>query len=322
MKKKIGVLTSGGDTPGMNAAVRAVVMGAEDAGIPVMAIEKGYAGLMEGRVIPISSEQVAGITEKGGTILKTARSREFKTEEGQAKALEVLQAFDITNLVVIGGDGSFNGARALSEKGVPAIGIPGTIDNDLAYTDFTIGFDTAVNCVLGQMMRIRDTMQSHERVGVIEVMGNRSGDIALYSGIAGGAEYIIIPEVETDIDDVCESIKKERIRGKMTSIVLVAEGAGDGPTIAKYMKEKYELDAKAIELGYVQRGGNPTMADILLASRMGLAAVELIKEGKGNRLIGVINNKIIDMDIAEALSKHRKLNKKLYDNFKVLSEAM
>ena len=319
MKKRIGVLTSGGDTPGMNAAVRSVVMGAEYANIPVMAIKKGYAGLMEGRVEPLTAEDVDEIAEKGGTILKTARSKEFKTKEGQMKALEVIRAFGITDLVVIGGDGSFQGARVLSELGVPTIGLPGPIDNDLAYTEFTIGFDTAVNCVLGQIARIRDTMKSHERVGVIEVMGNRCGDIALYAGIAGGAEQILIPEVKFDIDDVCSKIREERIRGKMTSIVLVAEGAGDAQKIKNIMREKYDLDAKAIELGYVQRGGSPTMADIVLASRMGLRAVELLSEGIGNRLVGIKNNKIIDMDIKEALDVKPELNQKLYENYLILS---
>ena len=254
MKKRIGILTSGGDTPGMNAGIRSVVMAADAAGFSVMGITKGYAGLIEGRVDRIKTEDVDGIVEKGGTILKTARCEEFKTPEGQQKALQVIKAFDISGVVVIGGDGSFAGAKVLSHLGVPTIGIPGTIDNDLAYTDFTIGFDTTVNGVIGEMSRIRDTMKSHERVGVIEVMGNKCGDIALYAGIAGGAEHIIIPEVEFDIDYICEEILASRIKGKMTSIVLIAEGAGKGEAVANYMRAKAKLDAKAIVLGYIQRG--------------------------------------------------------------------
>jgi len=320
MKKRIGVLTSGGDTPGMNAGIRSIVMAADAAGFSVMGITKGYAGLIEGRIERIKTEDVDGIVEKGGTVLKTARCEEFKTEEGQKKALQVIKAFDISGLVVIGGDGSFAGARVLSHLGVPTIGIPGTIDNDLAYTDFTIGFDTAVNGVISEMSRIRDTMRSHERIGVIEVMGNKCGDIALYAGITGGAEHIIIPEVEFDIDYICEKIIASRIKGKMTSIVLIAEGAGKGEAVANYMRAKAKLDAKAIVLGYTQRGGAPSMADRLRATRMGVRAVELLNNKVGNRVVGLRDNHILDEDIDEALSKELVFKQELYDEFKIMTE--
>jgi len=322
MKRKIGILTSGGDTPGMNAGIRSVVMAADAAGFSVMGIMKGYAGLIEGRVEPIKIEDVAGIAEKGGTILKTARCEEFKTEEGQRKALRVLKAFDISGLVVMGGDGSFQGAKILSHLDMPTIGIPGTIDNDLAYTDYTIGFDTAVASVTSEMSKIRDTMESHERVGVIEVMGNKCGDIALYSGIAGGAEHIIIPEIEFDIDYICDEILASRIKGKMTNIILIAEGAGKGEAIANYMRAKGGLDAKAIVLGYTQRGGVPTATDRIRVTRMGVRAVELLSKGIGNRVVGIRDDHIIDEDIDEALSKELQFKQELYEEFKIMSENL
>lgn len=304
----------------MNAGIRAVVMAADAAGFSVMGIRKGYAGLIEGRIERIKTEDVDGIVGKGGTILKTARCPEFKTEEGRQKALQVLRAFDISGLVVIGGDGSFAGARILSHLGIPTIGIPGTIDNDLAYTDYTIGFDTAVNCVIEEMSKIRDTMDSHERVGVIEVMGNKCGDIALYSGLTGGAEHIIIPEVEFDLDYICDRILAARIKGKMTSIVLIAEGAGKGESVANYMREKAGLDAKAIVLGYLQRGGAPSESDRLRATRMGIRAVDLLSRGIGNRVVGVRDRYVIDEDIDEALSKEIIFPKELYQEFLIMSE--
>lgn len=320
MKKRIGILTSGGDTPGMNACIRSVVMAADAAGFSVMGVEKGYSGLIEGRIERLKTEDVEGIMEKGGTILKTARCPEFKTEEGQKQALQVIKAFGIGGMVVIGGDGSFAGARVLSHYGVPTIGIPGTIDNDLAYTDYTIGFDTAVNLVIGEMSRIRDTMISHERTGIIEVMGNTCGDIALYAGIGGGAEHILVPEIEFDIDYVCDKIVGNRIKGKMTSIVLIAEGAGKAEAVANYMHSKAKLDVKAIVLGYTQRGGPPTMEDRFRASRMSIRAVELLSKGVGNRVVGLKDNRIMDEDIDEALSRELVFDTELYEEFKILSE--
>jgi 6-phosphofructokinase 1 len=320
MKQRIGILTSGGDTPGMNAAIRAVVMASENAGLTVMGITKGYAGLIEGRVSRVKVEDVEGIEHKGGTILKTARCEEFKTPEGQQKALHVIRAFGISGMVVMGGDGSFAGAKVLSHLGIPTIGIPGTIDNDLAYTDYTIGFDTAVNSVISEMAKIHDTMESHERIGIIEVMGNKCGDIALRAGIAGGAEHIIVPEVDFDVDAISEKIVEARIKGKMTSIVLIAEGAGRGEALANYVRAKANLDAKAIVLGYIQRGGNPSAYDRIRASRMGIRAVELLSQGIGNRVVGIRDDKIIDEDIDEALSMELKFDMELYEEFRILSE--
>jgi len=316
---RIGVLTSGGDTPGMNAAIRAVVKAARVNNINVMGITKGYSGLIEGRVAEMHRSDVNDIVGDGGTILKTARSKEFKTEEGQAKALQVLKAFDIDGLVVIGGDGSYKGAKALWDKGFPTIGLPGTIDNDLAYTDYTIGFNTAVSGVVGEIRKIRDTMESHERIGVIEVMGNKCGDIALFSGIAGGAEHILVPEVPFDIDSICDHLVHDRIRSKFTSIIMISEGAGKGESLANYIHAKTSLDVKAIVLGYIQRGGTPTADDRVLASRLGVRAVQLLMEGSYGRVVGVRDNKVVDDDIAEALAMKPKFDRKLYDMSETLS---
>jgi len=316
---RIGVLTSGGDTPGMNAAIRAVVKAARVNHISVMGITKGYSGLIEGRVHEMHRVDVNDIVGDGGTILKTARSKEFVTEEGQQKALQVLDAFDIEGLVIIGGDGSYRGAKALWDKGFPTIGLPGTIDNDLAYTDYTIGFNTAVSGVVGEIRKIRDTMESHERIGVIEVMGNRCGDIALFSGIAGGAEHILVPEVPFDIDAICDDLVHDRIRGKLTSIIMISEGAGKGESLANYINAKTGLDVKAIVLGYIQRGGTPTSDDRILASRLGVRAVELLKEGTYGRVVGVRDNKVIDDDIAEALAMEHRFDQNLYNMIETLT---
>ncbi len=311
--KRIGILTSGGDTPGMNAAIKAVAAAAKYRGMTVMGIHKGYAGLLEGRISELRNEDLDGIIAKGGTILKTARCAEMRTKEGQEKAVKVLNAFGIEGLVVIGGDGSFMGAKILSHMGIAAIGLPGTIDNDLAYTDYTIGFDTAVNCVINEISRIRDTMISHERIGVVEVMGNKCGDIALYSGIASDAEFILLPELEFDVDEICEKLITSRIKGKMTSIIVIAEGAGKGEALANYIKAKTNLDVKAIVLGHVQRGGNASAFDILLSTKLGNRAVELLTEGITGRVVGIKNNKIVDYDIDEALATKMKFEEKLYN---------
>lgn len=316
--KRIGILTSGGDTPGMNAAINSVVKCAIANGISVMGIQKGFAGLMEGRIVEMREEDVAGIVTKGGTVLRTARSHEFKTDEGIKKALDAIHAFEIDGIVVVGGDGSYKGAQALFKAGVPTIGMPGTIDNDLAYTDLTIGFTTAVNTVAGEIARIRDTMISHERIGVIEVMGNRCGDIALYAGISGGAEHIIVPEVEFEVDEICNLLKRERIKGKKTSIVIISEGAGKGEPLAAYITRTTDLDAKAIVLGYIQRGGEPTPMDRVLAIKMGSHAINLLSQGIGNRVVGIKNDVIIDMDIDEALSVEPVFNNELYELSKIL----
>lgn len=312
--RRIAVLTSGGDTPGMNAAIHAVVTSAKCNGMAVLGVTKGYDGLINGRLAEIRSAQIRNIVMRGGTILKTARCPEMKTEEGKKKAVQVLKAFGVEGLVVIGGDGSFMGARELCHMGIPAIGIPGTIDNDLAYTDYTIGFDTAVNCVIGEVAKIRDTMRSHERIGVIEVMGNKCGDIALTSAIASESEYVIVPERPFSLDDICVSLQNRRIKGDMTSIIIVAEGAAKGHDVCQYIREKTGFDVKSITLGYVQRGGAPSAFDRMIATRMGMRAVELLMEGKQSRVVGIKDNKIIDMDIDEAIAVENRFDDYLFDS--------
>ncbi len=311
--RRIAILTSGGDTPGMNAAIHSVVMTAKTNGISVIGVERGYKGLIEGRLYELHSKDVRGIVNKGGTMLKTARCLEMKTEEGKKQAVKVLNAFGVEGLVVIGGDGSFKGAQALSELGIPTVGLPGTIDNDLAYTDFTIGFDTAVNCVLDEIAKIRDTMLSHERVGVIEVMGRTCGYIALNAGIAGEVENILVPEVPFDIDSICDSLNKRAIKGLMTSLIIIAEGAGKGEAVANYLRAKTGFDVKAIKLGYVQRGGTPTSFDRLIAIKMGERAVKLLMQGEAGRVVGIRDNKIVDYEINEALDMKLHFDKELYD---------
>lgn len=320
--KNIAVLTSGGDAPGMNAAIRAVVRSGINSGLRVFGINRGYNGLIQGDIQEMKMSSVADIIHRGGTILRTARSEEFKTPEGQAKAVNVAKVFNIDGIVIIGGDGSFQGAQKLTDQGIACIGIPGTIDNDLAYTDFTIGFDTAVNNVLDAINKIRDTSTSHERVSIIEVMGRHCGDIALHAGIGGGAESIIVPEVEYSIDDICRKLIQGKNRGKLHSIIILAEGAGDGIELEKQIASKVDMEVRTTILGYIQRGGNATANDRLLASRMGAKAVELLTEGKGGRVVGIRDNRIFDMEIHEALSMKRVFHKELFQLSDILSNNM
>ncbi|MFA7162981.1 MAG: 6-phosphofructokinase, partial [Eubacteriales bacterium] len=317
--KTIGVLTSGGDAPGMNAAIRAVVRTAIYKGMKVYGIRRGYSGLVNGDIHEMNVTSVGEILHRGGTILNTARSEFFNTEEGLKKAVSMINIFGIEGLVVIGGDGSFRGARDLSELGVPTVGVPGTIDNDIACTDMTIGFDTAINTVLDAINKIRDTVSSHERTNIVEVMGRRAGDIAVYTGLAGGAEGIMIPEMPIDIDKLCRRIIEGRNRGKSSSIIILAEGAGKALELEKIIEEKTGMETRATVLGYIQRGGSPTAADIILASRMGNYAVELLEKDIGNRVVSIRNNKIVDDDINEALAMENKFNKELYELAQVLS---
>lgn len=310
--KKIAVLTSGGDAPGMNAAIRAVVRAGLDKGLTVMGIQRGFSGLINGEIFQMERRSVSDIIQRGGTILRTARSQEFKTEAGQKKAAAILNAFGIDGLVVIGGDGSFHGAQALSKYDIKTIGIPGTIDNDLAYTDFTIGFDTSVNTVLDAINKLRDTSTSHERVSVIEVMGRNCGDIALYAGLAGGAESIIIPEKGYDINELCRTILEGKLRGKMHNLIIVAEGVGGANDIAEKIENVTGIGARATILGHIQRGGSPTANDRILASRLGYRAVELLIDGKSSTVVGVRGGKVIDMDINEALSIEAEFDEELY----------
>ena len=317
--KTIGILTSGGDAPGMNAAIRAVVRSAIYYGCKVYGINRGYKGLIESDIVEMNLSSVGDIIHRGGTILKSSRCEEFKTEEGRQKAVKILKKYKIDCLVVIGGDGSFNGAQKLSDLGFPAIGIPGTIDNDLAYTDYTIGFYTALNTIVDAISKIRDTSSSHERVNIIEVMGRHCGDLALYSGLAGGAETIIVPEVDYKVEDICERLETTKKRGKRHSIIMLAEGVGNINDIGNEIIERTGADLRVTVLGHVQRGGSPTAFDRILASRMGVRAVELLLEGKSARVVGIKDDKIIDMEINEALSKKKEFDKKSYQMAQILS---
>ncbi len=310
--KTIAVLTSGGDAPGMNAAVRAVVRTGLSKGMKVMGVMRGYTGLINGDIFQMERSNVADIIQRGGTVLRTSRCEEFKTLEVQKQAASILRAFHIDGLVVIGGDGSFRGAMALEKLGVKTIGIPGTIDNDLPYTDYTIGFDTALNTVLEAINKIRDTATSHERVSIIEVMGRHCGDLALHAGIAGGAESILVPEVGYNTDDICRSILEGKRRGKLHDLIVIAEGAGGTADLVKTIHEVTGVETRATILGYTQRGGSPTCRDNMLACRMGFRAVELLAEGKSRRVVGIRRNEIVDLDTEEAMAMERVFDKELY----------
>ena len=317
--KTIGLLTSGGDAPGMNAAIRAVVRTGVYNKIRMLGIREGYQGLIEGDLDDMEVSSVGDIIHRGGTILRSARSEDFMTPEGFKKALNVIDVYNMDGLIVLGGDGTFKGAQQLSKAGVPTIGIPCTIDNDLPYTDYTIGFISAVDTAVDAIGHIRDTSTSHGRSVVVEVMGRNCGDIALYSGVAGGAESIIVPEVEWDIDSVCQKVLEGRNRGKQHHLVVLAEGAGNGFEMAKAIEEKTGIETKVTVLGYIQRGGSAASFDRIMASRMGKRAVELLAEGKSNRVLGFKCNEIIDVDIDEALKIKKEFNRELYDLANVLS---
>ena len=318
--KRIGLLTSGGDAPGMNAAIRAVVRSGIYFGMEVFGIERGYAGLIEDKLIPMEMRSVSNIVQFGGTKLRTARCMEMLTEEGQKKAVSTLEKHGIEGLVVIGGDGSFRGARALTEKfGVPTIGIPGTIDNDLEYTDYTLGFDTAENTCLDTINKLRDTMTSHERISVVEVMGRHCGDIALYSGIASGAEIIVVPEIAVDMESIVSSINRSRASGKHSNIIVIAEGVMPAEEFAKQLQSLTTYSVRPTCIGHVQRGGSPMMADRMLAAQFGNKAVRLLNDGIGNRAVGIKDNKIIDMDIIEAVSMKKVFNYELYETLQMIS---
>jgi 6-phosphofructokinase 1 len=310
--KKIGVLTSGGDAPGMNPAIRAVVRKAIFHNVEIYGIYGGYAGLISGNIKRLELGSVGDIIHRGGTMLQSARCPEFKTKEGQQKGIQQLKAHGIEGLVVIGGDGSYMGAKALTEQGFPCVGVPGTIDNDIPGTDLTIGFDTALNTVIDAVDKIRDTATSHERTFIIEVMGRDAGDIALWAGLAGGAETILIPEESYDIDDIADRLRKGQERGKKHSIIIVAEGVTSGVEFGRQLKEATNFDTRVSVLGHMQRGGSPSAADRVLASRLGARAVELLIEGKGGRAVGMENNHLVDYDIIEALSRKHKLDLDLY----------
>ena len=311
--KTIGVLTSGGDAPGMNAAVRSVVRTAIAMGLNVKGIHHGYNGLIEGDIFDMNVRSVSDIIHRGGTVLYTARSPLFKTEEGVNLAVENCKKFGIDGIVVIGGDGSCRGARDLSLKGIPCIGIPGTIDNDIASTEYTIGFDTAMNTAMEMVDKLRDTTQSHERCSVVEVMGRRAGWLALQTGIAVGATSILVPEVSFNFEnDIINEIKLSQKTGKMHYIIVVAEGVGNVHEIAKLVEEKTGIVTRATVLGHVQRGGSPTVRDRVMASGMGYEAVRLLKEGIGNRVIAYRDNKVVNFDIYEALNMEKPFDIEAY----------
>lgn len=306
--QKIAVLTSGGDAPGMNAAIRAVVRKGITLGLEVYGIYQGYHGLINGKIKKMDAGSVGDIIQRGGTILYTSRSEEFKTKEGQSKALDQLKNKGIEGLVVIGGDGSFRGAQKLWEKGFPTIGVPATIDNDIAGTDYTLGFNTAVNTVLEAIDKIRDTATSHERTFVVEVMGRDKGDIALWAGLAGGAESILIPEAEFDMKEVIERLQQGHERGKKHSIIIVAEGVASAAEIGEIIQKEAGFDTRITVLGHVQRGGSPTAFDRMLGSRLGAEAVKLLHKGEAGKMVGMKNHRIVAIDFNEVFKKNTDIN--------------
>lgn len=319
--KRIGVLTSGGDAPGMNAAIRAVVRSAIGKGMEVYGVDRGFEGLIEGEIRQMDMGSVGDILHRGGTMLRTARSERFMTWEGQKHALNVLDAFGIEGLVVIGGDGSFKGGLALAKQGITVMGLPGTIDNDLGYTDFTIGFDTAVNTVLSAVSNIRDTSSSHERCSVIEVMGRHCGDIALHAGITGGADNILVPEVPFDINEICRKIIQGMNRGKRHNIIMKAEGVDiDSRTLAQTIEEKTGKETKLVILAYLQRGGSPTAKDRMLASVTAAKAVELLYNDEKSQAIGICGNETAAYDLELALTMKRDFDTELYELADILSK--
>ena len=309
--KTIGVLTSGGDAPGMNAAVRAVVRTAVSLGINVKGIRRGYNGLMEGDIIDLDARAVSDIIQLGGTMLYSARSPKFKTEEGIKEAVEMCKKHGIEGIVVIGGDGSFRGARDLSLAGIPCVGIPATIDNDISSTEYTIGFDTAMNTVLDMVDRLRDTCDSHERCSVVEVMGRKAGHIALRTGIAVGAITVVLPELGLDLDAVIKKITDTQKMGKKHFIVIVAEGIGGVSEMAKVIEDATGIETRATILGHVQRGGRPTLRDRLIATQMGYEAVQLLNEGIGNRVVAYKLGKVVNYDIYEAFNMTKGIDEHL-----------
>ncbi|WP_018618282.1 6-phosphofructokinase [Spirosoma luteum] len=322
--KRIAVFTSGGDAPGMNACIRAVVRGAVYHGIEVFGIRRGYNGMISGDIFQMTSHSVSNIVQRGGTILKSARSKEFMTPEGRAKAYEQLKKFDIEGLVAIGGNGTFTGATLFfDEFGIPTVGAPGTIDNDLYGTDYTIGFDTAVNTALEAIDKIRDTADSHDRIFFIEVMGRDSGYIAIQSGIAGGAEMVMVPEVLTPIPEVIEILKSGWSRQKSSSIVVIAEGeeAGNASDIAEKIRQQVQpdIDMRVTTLGHIQRGGVPTAYDRILASRLGLGAMEGLMNGEQNVMAGIVNNELVYTPFRDTIRLPKPISEDLLRMVKILS---
>ncbi len=318
--RTVGVLTSGGDAPGMNAAIRAVVRTALAKGLKVRGIRRGYHGLLKEEIIDLSARDVSDTIQRGGTILQTARCQAMRTEEGQQKAAAICKKYGIDALVVIGGDGSFAGAQKLAELGVKVIGLPGTIDLDIACTDYTIGFDTAVNTAMEAIDKVRDTSTSHERCSIIEVMGRDAGYLALWCGIANGAERILMPEEhDYNEEELIQDIMECKRRGKKNYIIINAEGIGDTMNMAKRLEEATGIETRATIIGHMQRGGSPTCKDRVYASTMGAMAVELLVQGKYNRVVGYTNGKFVDYDINEALSMKKSISDFQYEISKMLA---
>lgn len=312
--RRIGVLTSGGDAPGMNALIRSVVRSASANDISVLGIRRGYSGLINGDIIEMGARSVDGIISKGGTMLYTARCKEMLTEEGLQKAADTCRYLGIDGLICCGGDGTFRGAQALSRKGVPCIGVPGTIDNDISCSDYTIGFDTACNTAIECIDKLRDTMQSHERCSVVEVMGRRAGHLALQVGCAVGATAICLPERQLDFDtEIVERMRIGRIKGRNHHIIIVAEGYGSAQEVADQIHEATGIDTRVTILGHIQRGGSPSAMDRVMATRMGYAAVRALMEGKTNRVVVSDNNIVTDIDIEEGLAQSKDLNQCLFE---------
>ena len=316
---KIGVLTSGGDAPGMNAAIRAIVRTGIYNKVKIVGIGRGYTGLLSEEINEMAISSVGDIIHRGGTLLKTSRCERFRTDEGIQDAVNILKKHSIDGLVVIGGDGSYQGAYKLGLAGINVMGIPGTIDNDLAYTDYTIGFDTAVNTVLNSISNIRDTSMSHEKVTIIEVMGRCCGDIALYAGLAGGAESILVPEEKYEVAKICEKLMQGKRRGKTHNIIILAEGRESANDLQKEILEHAGIESRITVLGYLQRGGTPTAVDRILASKMGARAVDLLLAGKNNRAIGIKDNHLIDVDIMDALAQKKVFDREMYNLSQILS---
>ena len=313
MAKKIGVLTSGGDAPGMNAAVRAVARAALQKGLEVVGIRRGYVGLLNGDFIEMNARTVSGIIQRGGTCLYTARCPEFRNIEGVKRGVEKCREMGLDGIVVIGGDGSFRGAGDLSSLGIPCIGIPGTIDNDIQCTEYTIGYDTAMNTAMEMIDKIRDTAQSHDRCSVVEVMGRKAGYIAINVGMAVGAEAVITLERDYDLDAIAANMLRTKKSGKTHFIVVVAEGVGQSENIARTLQEMTGIEARVTVLGHVQRGGSPTVRDRVMATEMGYHAVELLEQGIGNRIVGLKDGRVYDVDIQEGLAMKKPFLDERYD---------
>ena len=318
--KRIAVLTSGGDSPGMNAAIRAVVRTGIFHGLEVFGVERGFTGLMEGQILPMNLVSVGGIIQRGGTILKTSRSEKFKTKDGLEIAIKKLKEFNIEGLVNIGGDGTLRGARDLNNLGIKTIGIPATIDNDLPKTDMAIGVDTALNTVIEAIDKIKDTASSHQRAFVVQVMGRNSGYLALMSGIAGGVEVVLIPEIPYDLKEISLRLKEGYQRGKTHCIIIIAEGVGKTDEVSKYLEDKIGYETRVTILGYLQRGGSPSAFDRLLASRLGAAAIKLLMQGETGKMVGLVGNKIKSTDLDIVLSEYKTINRDIYNLALVLAK--